>query len=176
MRSVVISCEKVKFDDDFLEGQPDERRLIQTVNVGSEQNEVVELGTGRSFLCAPRSATGATPRPVAAIPPPRHVHRRPPKGADLHPSRSEGNKKIPPPAGWRSGGELPARRTPRGVEPIRRGSGRRRRTSWAGRGAGSSRHRRHQKVYPEWRKLRRSTQCRCSVRRRRFELRRCRPR
>ena len=88
----------------ILEGQPDERRLIQTVNVGSEQNEVIELGAGRSFLCALRSAgipiLARPPRPVAAIPPPRHVHRRPPKGADPHPPRSEGGlvKKIPTPA------------------------------------------------------------------------------
>ena len=88
----------------ILEGQPDERRLIQTVDVGSEQNEVVVLRTGRSFLCALRSAgipiLARPPRPVAAIPPPRHVHRRPPKGVELHPSRSEGGlvKKNPPPA------------------------------------------------------------------------------
>ena len=61
----MVSCEKVKFDDDFLEGQPDERRLIQTVDVGSEQNEVIELGAGRSFLCVlvgPRRGPNSIPR------------------------------------------------------------------------------------------------------------------
>lgn len=167
----------------ILEGQPDERRLIQTVDVGSEQNEVIELGTGRflfMFSGAPASRYWRDPRaPWRPSPPPRHVHRRPPKGVELHPSRSEGGlvKKIPRPPEGRSGGELPARQDAaweRGR--IRRGSGRRRRTSWAGRGAGSSRLRRCRTVSSEWRKNRHSTKRLRSVRRRRFELRRCRPR
>lgn len=49
----------------ILEGQPDERRLIQTVDVGSEQNEVIELGTGRflfMFSGAPASRYWRDPR------------------------------------------------------------------------------------------------------------------
>lgn len=162
----MISCEKVKFDDDFLEGQPDERRLIQTVNVGSEQNEVVELGAGRSFLCAPRSATGATPAPRGGHPAYSPRPRRPPQGAELHPSRgftARGwiRKKIPRPPEGRSGGELP-----RGVEPIRRGSGRGRRRSGDGRGAGSSRRRPNRTVLRSSR--RHPTKFLRFVRRRRF--------
>lgn len=161
----------------ILEGQPDERRLIQTVDVGSEQNEVIELGTGRflfMFSGAPASRYWRDPRaPWRPSPPPRHVHRRPPKGVELHPSRSEGGlvKKIPRPPEGRSGGELP-----RGVEPIRRGSGRGRRTSGAGQGAGSSRRKRCRTVSSEYRRNRRSIRCLCSVRRRRSGWRRCRPR
>lgn len=86
----------------ILEGQPDERRLIQTVNVGSEQNEVIELGAGRSFLCVlvgPRRGPNSIPRAVS-------------------PREGGFEKKIPRPPEGRSGGELL-----RGVEPIRRGSG-----------------------------------------------------
>lgn len=49
----------------ILEGQPDERRLIQTVDVGSEQNEVVVLRTGRflfMFSGAPASRYWRDPR------------------------------------------------------------------------------------------------------------------
>ena len=73
----------------ILEGQPDERRLIQTVDVGSEQNEVVVLRTGRSFLCALRSAgipiLARPPRPVAAILRIRHVLVGPRRGPNSIP-------------------------------------------------------------------------------------------
>lgn len=175
----MVSCEKVKFDDDFLEGQPDERRLIQTVNVGSEQNEVMELGTGRflfMFSGAPASRYWRDPAPRGGHPAYSPRPGRPPQGAELHPSRgftARGwiRKKIPRPPEGRSGGELP-----RGVEPIRRGSGRGRRTSWDGRGAGSSRLRRCRTVSSAYRRNRRSTRCLCSVRRRRSGWLRCRPR
>ena len=119
----------------ILEGQPDERRLIQTVDVGSEQNEVVVLRTGRSFLCALRSAgipiLARPPRPVAAIPAPSPRPPKTPEGGRT-PSLAERGRtrKKKSPARPKGGAGVNSQRgrTPRRVEPIRRGSGCRRLT------------------------------------------------